>query len=61
MLLKWDIDSPVVFKPNGHTVHDYDKRFQMEEDGLVPMDRTFRWDMLSNPPAFQLSLFEEGL
>lgn len=61
LLLKWDVDSPVCYKPNGHTVHDYDRRFQMEEDRLVPTDRTFRWDMLSNPPAFQLSLFEEGL
>lgn len=61
MLIKWDLDSPVVFKPNGCTVHDYDRRFQMEDEGLIPMDRTFRWEMLSNPPAFQLSLFEEGL
>jgi hypothetical protein len=61
MLLKWDKDSPVVFKPNGHTVHDYDRRFQMEEDGQVPMDRNFRWEMLFNPPGCQLSLFEEDL
>ena len=61
MLLKWDKDSPVVFKPNGRMVHDYDRRFQMEDDGVVPMDRTFRWDMLFDPPGLQLSLFEEGL
>lgn len=60
MLMKWDTDSPVCFKPNGHTVHDYDRRFQMEDDGLVPMDRTFRWEMLFSPPGYQLSLFEEG-
>lgn len=57
LLLKWDIDSPVCFKPDGHTVHDYDRRFRMEDDGLVPMDRTFRWEMLCNPTAVQLSLF----
>lgn len=61
LLLKWDADSPVCFKPNGHTVHDYDIRFQMEDECLVPVDRTFRWEMLTNPPALQLSLFEEGL
>lgn len=61
LLLKWDKDSPVIFKPNGLMVHDYDRRFRMEEEGLVPMDRTFRWDMLTNPPGFQFSMFEEGL
>lgn len=61
LLMKWDVDSPVTFKPNGCTVHDYDKRFQMEDDGLVPKDRTFRWDMLHNPPGTQISLFQEDL
>lgn len=46
LLLKWDNDSPVPFKPNGITVHDYDKRFEYEDLGLVPTDKTFRWDML---------------
>jgi 3'-phosphoadenosine 5'-phosphosulfate sulfotransferase (PAPS reductase)/FAD synthetase len=61
MLLKWDKDSPVTFKPDGHTVHDYDRRFRMEDDDLIPSYRTFRWEMLENPPDIQLSLFEEGL
>lgn len=44
LLLKWDKDSPVTFKPDGHTVHDFDRRFQAEDDGLIiPNDRTFRW------------------
>lgn len=55
LLLKWDKDSPVTFKSDGHTVRDYDKRFQYEEEGIVPTDRTFRWDMLDRP--FQLSFF----
>lgn len=46
LLLKWDNDSPVSFKPDGHTVHDYDKRFQAEDEGRVPTDRKFRWKML---------------
>ena len=46
LLLKWDSDSPVTFKADGHTVHDYDQRFQLEDEGLIyPSDR-FRWDML---------------
>lgn len=46
LLLKWDTDSPVSFKPDGHTVHDFDKRFALEDDGKIPADRTFRWKML---------------
>lgn len=47
LMLKWDSDSPVSFKPDGHTVHDYDKRFSHEDKGIVPKDRKFRWKMLS--------------
>lgn len=46
LLLKWDKDSPVTFHADGHTVHDFDMRFSMEDDGRVPSDRTFRWEML---------------
>ena len=61
LLLKWDVDSPVPFKADGHTVHDYDSRFQLEDEGMVPKGKTFRWEMLDNPPGTQLSLFQEGL
>lgn len=47
LLLKWDRDSPTTFKADGHTVHDYDLRFQAEDLGLVPTDRKFRWKMLT--------------
>ena len=44
LLLKWDNDSPVTFKPDGHTVHDFEKRFAAEDSGLiVPGDSRFRW------------------
>lgn len=44
LLLKWDNDSPTTFKADGRTVHDYDKRFQAEDDGLIKAgDRKFRW------------------
>lgn len=67
LLLKWDNDSPVTFKADGHTVHDFDRRFQMEAERKIPTDRTFRWSMLDDPPKFvategeQLSLFERRL
>lgn len=48
LLLKWDADSPVNFKPDGHTVHDYDRRFQLEDEHfLTPGDPKFRWKMLN--------------
>lgn len=56
LLLKWDLDSPVNFKPDGHTVHDYDRRFQLEDEHfLTPGDPKFRWNMLDGD--LQKSLF----
>lgn len=56
LLLKWDTDSPVNFKPDGHTVHDYDRRFQLEDEHfLTPGDPKFRWKMLDG--ELQKSLF----
>lgn len=47
LMLQWDKDSPVTFKADGHTVHDFDRRFQMEDEGLIyPDDKIFRWEML---------------
>ena len=49
LMLKWDKDSPVTFKADGHTVHDFDRRFQMEDEGLIyPDDKVFRWSMLDD-------------
>ena len=48
LLLKWDKDSPVSFKGDGHTVHDFEKRFQMEEQAKVPIGRTFKWTMMED-------------
>lgn len=48
LMLKWDNDSPVTFHADGHTVHDFDARFQLEDEGLISADdRIFRWDMLN--------------
>jgi hypothetical protein len=57
--LKWDLDSPVTFKADGHTVHDFDKRFRMEQEGYIDTYRPFRWEMLSKPPKFRATNFEE--
>lgn len=49
LLLKWDKDSPVPFHADGHTVHDFDRRFQAEDDGLIYPDERFRWADLEQP------------
>ncbi len=47
LMLKWDADSPVTFKPDGHTVHDFKRRFALEDQGfLIPGDPKFKWRML---------------
>ena len=39
LMLKWDLDSPVTFKPNGTTVHDLDKRFYWEDQQISMFDK----------------------
>ena len=56
LLLKWDNDSPVTFHADGHTVHDFDKRFALEDKGLISADEPWRWDYLTYRPI-QLKLF----
>lgn len=56
LLLKWDKDSPVTFHADGRTVHDFEKRFSMEDFGLVPTDRKFRWKMLETKQSEWLDL-----
>ena len=55
LLMKWDLDSPVSFKADGHTVHDFDRRFQLEDEGFFAPGETFRWSMLDGD--LQLRLF----
>lgn len=38
LLLKWDTDSPTTFKPDGTTVHDYARLFELENEGLISAD-----------------------
>ena len=55
LMLKWDTDSPVTFKADGHTVHDFDRRFQLEDEGFITSDdKIFRWDMLDAELNYRL-------
>lgn len=59
LLLKWDSGSPVNFHPDGRTVHDFDERFRMEEEGYIRSDKRFFWKMLNEP--LQKSLFVDEI
>lgn len=48
LMLKWDKDSPVTFHADGHTVHDFDRRFQLEDEGFIKPGERFRWEMLDS-------------
>lgn len=54
LLLKWDNDSPVTFKADGRTVHDYDRRFKLEDDGFILPTEHFRWNVLNRPLQYRL-------
>lgn len=57
-MLKWDDDSPVTYKTDGHTVHDYDRRFALEDAGLLsPDDKVFRWSMLDDELNYRMEEF----
>ena len=55
LLLKWDLDSPVKFHSDGRTVHDFDKRFVLEDLGMIYSDdKIFRWTMLDDELNYRL-------
>ncbi len=47
LMLEWDQRSITTFDSKGRTLHDYDRRFQMEDEGLIdPNGKRFRWKMV---------------
>lgn len=47
LMLRWDTGSPMKFKANGHTLHDYERRFQIEDQLHINTDAPgFKWDMI---------------
>lgn len=55
LMLKWDKDSPVSFHADGHTAHDFERRFQAEDDCLISADdKVFRWNMLDSELNYRL-------
>ena len=53
LMLKWDKDSPVRFKER-HSLSEYDKRFCLEDEGLIQADEFFRWEMLNAELNYRL-------
>lgn len=56
-LMEIDYDSPVTFKPDGRTIHDFEKRFEAEDESLIDSKKVFRWSSLDEP--MQVNLFGE--
>lgn len=54
LLMKWDSDSPVTFHADGRTVHDFDRRFQLEDEGLIDPKKPFFWRMLDEELNYKL-------
>lgn len=54
MLLRWDKDSPITFKPS-HTLQDFEERFSLEDEGIIDPNERFYWDCLKN--GVQMKLF----
>lgn len=47
LMLRWDKDSPRTFRADGRSVHDFERRFQAEDAGVIFRDdKLFRWDSL---------------
>lgn len=59
-LLKLDSDSPTTFHADGHTVHDFDRRFALEDEGLIDPQAHFRWTMLDDD-CLNYSLFTDWM
>lgn len=48
LMLHWDKASFRSFRPDGHSLHDFELRFQMEDAGLIsPTGKGFRWKQLN--------------
>ena len=47
LMLKWDKDSPVTFKADGHTVHDFDDRFVLEDSKIICQNQKWKWEYLT--------------
>ena len=56
LMLKWDADSPVTFHADGHTVHDFDNRFVLEDEGVIDPKSKWNWAFIDFP---QVNLFAE--
>lgn len=46
ILLKWEKDSPVFFRSDKHTLAEFTKRFRLENEGKIDLDKHFFWNTL---------------
>lgn len=61
LMLKWDEDSPVTFRADGHTVHDFEDRFALEDMGLIDTSDRFSWSCIEHvQTTFDYMLMTNG-
>ena len=53
-LMRLDLDSPLAFHSDGHTVHDFERRFEAEDSGLIDMKQPFRWAILDDDMQYNM-------
>lgn len=65
LMMKWDrdllddqatciIDRLLQFDTSGHTLHDFEARFRLEDEGMIRPEERFRWSMLNEELNYRL-------
>lgn len=54
LMLQWDYDSPVSFRADGHTLHDFEDRFLLEDQGFLFPNDSFHWSYLDQELNYRL-------
>ena len=63
-MLEWDVATmhvkglkkeKITYRSDGRTIYDYERRFQLEDEGYKPMQSRFRWDDVENA---QMNIFQ---
>lgn len=58
ILLEWDKKSPVPFHADGHTVLDFEKRFDLEDKGFIKPSEKWKWEYIKVPIGKQITIDE---
>ena len=57
MMMEWDKDCKCTFTPT-RSLPEFERRFQMENEGLVPIGKGFKWEMIKPGYAVQTTIYD---